>query len=166
MVAGQGIVRPDPSKVDAIRAWPRPAKLEDVERFLATTSWLRQHLGPRYTDITAPLRVVLKGLHEKRSQGYRGRKVAKGSTPSGGHESDPWPEFWNSVCEQSFHDVKALVIGATELVVPDYEGAASGQNPFILMLDACAYGIGAGLFQGSPDSTLQGSHYSTLGVPS
>ena len=47
MLAGRGVVKPDPSKQQGIRDWPRPARLEDAERFLATTAWLRQHL-PNY----------------------------------------------------------------------------------------------------------------------
>ena len=43
-----GSVRADPKKTMAIAAWPRPSRLEDVERFLATMVFLRDHLSPRY----------------------------------------------------------------------------------------------------------------------
>ena len=37
MVAGLGVVKTDPKKIQAIAEWPRPSRPEDVERFLAST---------------------------------------------------------------------------------------------------------------------------------
>ena len=42
MIAGQGVVKADPKKVQGISAWPRPSRLEDVERFLASTVFIRE----------------------------------------------------------------------------------------------------------------------------
>ena len=40
------------------------------------------------------------------------------------------------------------------LHTPDFEGASRGENDFHLYLDACNYGVGAGLFQ-APASAAQ-----------
>ena len=53
--------------------------------------------------------------------------------------------------------------------MPAFKGAATGKNPFHLWPDACAVGIGAGLFQGPHESETGGgeiNHYVTLGVSS
>ena len=61
-----------------------------------------------------------------------------------------------------------MATNAVELQVPDLAGAHSGENPFHMWLDACAYGIGGGLFQGppldEPDTPMVNTHYQTLGV--
>ena len=47
------------------------------------------------------------------------------------------------------------------------EGARLKTNPFHLWVDACAYSIGAGLFQGPPTtsgSNTLDTHYQTLGL--
>ena len=55
-----------------------------------------------------------------------------------------------------------------ELAVPDFAGAMDGSSPSHLWPDACAYGVGAGLFHGysavAPGSTPD-THYTVLGVP-
>ena len=62
-----------------------------------------------------------------------------------------------------------MAANAVELQVPDFEGSRLGTNPFHVWLDACAYGIGGGLFQGSslncsPDMPPP-THYQTMGLP-
>ena len=37
-------------------SWPRPARIEDVEKFLATTVFIREHLSPQYSQLSKPLR--------------------------------------------------------------------------------------------------------------
>ena len=47
------------------------------------------------------------------------------------------------------------------------EGGRLKTNPFHLWVDACAYGIGAGLFQGPPvtsEPNAVDTHYQTLGL--
>ena len=48
MVAGRGVITSDPAKVEAIQKWPRPQRPEDIERFLATMVFIREHLTPRF----------------------------------------------------------------------------------------------------------------------
>ncbi|CAE8600072.1 unnamed protein product, partial [Polarella glacialis] len=148
MVVGVGCVKPCPKKQAAILTWPRPTRREDVERLLATVSFLRQHLDPHYSDLTKPLRDVLVELHTKRSQGYKSRKQFKGSsTPAAEQSDDPAPEWWTPEADKAFQTVKQMVARAVALSSPDIEGALNGTNPFRLYVDACSYGIGGGLFQ-------------------
>ena len=74
------MVATDPKKVSAIEVWPRPTTVEDLERFLATTVFLRAHLSPRYSHIAKPLRDLLSSLHEKRARRRAAKAKGKSST--------------------------------------------------------------------------------------
>ena len=73
MTAGRGIISADPKKIQGITTWPRPSRLEDLERFLATTVYIRDH--PRYSEFAKPLKDALQELQENHKQG---RTKAKG----------------------------------------------------------------------------------------
>ena len=169
-VAGLGTVTPDPKKTDAIRSWPRPSKIEDVERFLCTISFFRAHVSPRFSEISLPLRECMSELHERRAAG-KYRKVIRGKDPNvtnrhGDASDDNWPSFWNQACEDSFNELRILAGNAVDLSVVDFDGAMNGTNPFLLYPDACKYGVGSGLFQATPVSPeLKESHYAALGLP-
>ena len=60
---------------------------------------------------------------------------------------------WGIDQEVAFRKLKQMAIEATELSIPDFGGANSGDNPFILLPDASAYGVGSGLFQFTKRST-------------
>ena len=166
MIAGCGLVKPDPKKTHAIAVWPRPSRLEDVERFMATTVFIREHLSPRYSEISKPLRDCLKTLQDNRRSG-KTRGKAKFLPPSRASVDDAWPYFWSQSCEESFEALKRLVLNAVELVVPDFEGASKGTNPYHLWPDACAYGVGAGLFQsqGEGKAEAEDNFYTRLSIP-
>ena len=149
MTVGCGVLQASPKKTKAITAWPRPSRLEDVERFLATTVFIREHLSPRYSEIAKPLRDLLSQLQEDRKSG-RKRSRAKFTPTAPAAPDNNWATFWKEPHEEAFKKLKTLVTTAVELHVPDMEGARLKTNPFHLWVDACAYGIGAGLFQGPP----------------
>ena len=169
-VAGLGKVSADPAKTDAIRNWPRPSRVEDVERFLCTLCFFRAHVSPKFSDISAPLRECMSELHERRASGSY-KKNIRGKDPGvknrhGDAPDNSWPAFWTKECEAAFNELRECAARAVDLSVPDLEGAANGTNPFILYPDACKYGIGSGLFQAAPVSEeLSASHYATMGLP-
>ena len=65
-------MKADPKKVQGIVSWPRPTRIEDVEKFLATAVFIREHLSPQYSQLSKPLRDVLITLQENRRKGTRG----------------------------------------------------------------------------------------------
>ena len=75
-----------------------------------------------------------------------------------------WAAFWQEEHEEAFKTFKRLVENAVELQVPDMEGSRSGNNPFHLWVDACAYGVGASLFQGPYSETAfpADNHHTSL----
>lgn len=48
---------------------------------------------------------------------------------------------------QAFRTLKRMAVGATELFAPDFGGANSGTNPFILLPGASSCGISSSLVQ-------------------
>ena len=142
MIAGCGVIKADPKKATAIVAWPRPSREEDVERFLATTVFIREHLSPRYSEVAKPLRDCQAALHEARSQGKNRGGKAKFTPTAPGAPDDSWAPFWNEACERAFNQIKLMVQNAVDLSVPDFVGAGDGTNPFHLWPDACGYGVG------------------------
>jgi hypothetical protein len=166
MRVGVGTVAADKKKVQGIVVWPRPSRPEDVERLLASCSFMRQHLSPRFSEVSKPLRDSMHELHVKRSLGLGKRTGPRGAGPSEGKSDDAttWPAWWTSACEASFQAVKRMVSESIWLFVPDLEGAASGANPFHIYLDACSYGIGAGVFQKPTKDAQLLDHYQVLNV--
>ena len=53
VVSEQGI-SPDPSKVEAIKSWPRPTTISEVKSFLGLCSYYRQFV-PSFADVAHPL---------------------------------------------------------------------------------------------------------------
>ena len=102
---------------------------------------------------------------ERRSGKKKGRSKF---TPTGPAAPDhAWASFWNQDAETAFQSLKQMATNAVELQVPDFEGSRLGTNPFHIWVDACAYGIGGGLFQGPMTETPahDTKHYQVLGLP-
>ena len=139
MIAGNGVVKADPKK--GIVGWPRPARIEDVEKFLATTVFIREHLSPHYSQLSKPLRDALITLQENRRKGYKSRAQPMKPPPDDGKVESgevPWPSFCSEACEQAFNTLKRLVAHSVDLQVPGFKGAERGDNPFHIWPDACA----------------------------
>jgi hypothetical protein len=125
---------------------------------------LRPHLNPRFSEVSKPLREGLKELQQKRRD-----KTTRGKAryqPLGAAAELGDKSWWTAECESAFEQLKQFVKDAVDLAIPDAEGAASGKNPFHLWPDACNYGIGAGVFQSTPDDGAgETGLYADLGVP-
>jgi hypothetical protein len=52
-------VRPDPTKVEAIKNFPRPETAKQLKSFLGMASYYRRFI-PRFSQIAAPLHSLLK----------------------------------------------------------------------------------------------------------
>ena len=54
---------------------------------------------------------------------------------------------WTREAAEAYDESKRLVLRAVALELPDWEGAADGTNPFILLADRRKRAVGAALFQ-------------------
>ena len=116
--------------------------------------FIREHLTPRYSEIAKPLRDAMLEMQQKRAASPRKSKAKYLPKPKPTDPGAPWPSFWSQECEDAFLALKRAAVHAVELQVPDFEGSHDKTDVFHLWPDACKYGVGAGLFQGSrPDKT-------------
>ena len=51
---------PDPAKLKQLENWPAYSSEEDISSHLAFANYLREFLGPDFSDKTKPLRLYLK----------------------------------------------------------------------------------------------------------
>lgn len=111
-VSGEGIST-DPSKIDAVKNWPTPTNLRQSRAFVGLCQYYRRFV-PKFSEIAAPLHALTK----------------KGAAFN-----------WTPECQTAFDHLKASLIGADVLALPDDEGQ------FILDTDASDSAIGAVLSQ-------------------
>ena len=90
LVSAEGIAT-DPEKVEAIREWPRPTCVRDLQAFLGTAGYYRQYL-PDFATVAKP-------LHHLTSKGVN------------------WE--WTAEAQAAFDELRQRLIGAPVLGYPD-----------------------------------------------
>ncbi|CAF1481864.1 unnamed protein product [Rotaria sordida] len=113
-------VKPDPELISAVKEFPQPQKMKDIQAFLGLTGYYRRFIQ-NYAKITEPLLKQIRNNKNERHTNYHIK--------------------WNNECQQSFETLKQKLISSPIMNTPNF------QHPFILELDACAYGLGAVLAQ-------------------
>ncbi|SCZ94522.1 BZ3500_MvSof-1268-A1-R1_Chr12-2g03958 [Microbotryum saponariae] len=108
----------DPAKWVRIRQWPIPCNKTDVQRFLGTVNWMRDHL-PHLSKILEPITALMA-------------------------QSTSWR--WNEREQQAFDTVKSLVPAILRPI--DGAKVTSGEHKMYLFTDASRVGIGACLASG------------------
>ncbi|CAF1425819.1 unnamed protein product [Adineta ricciae] len=119
IITKQGI-KPDPDLIASVTKFPRPQKLKDVQAFLGLTGYYRRFIQ-NYAKIAEPLLKQIRHHKNTKNTNYH--------------------ITWNDECEQAFEILKQKLICNPIMNTPNF------QQPFILELDACAYGLGAVLAQ-------------------
>jgi len=103
----------DPSKIEAVRDWPVPTNLRQSRAFVGLCQYYRRFV-PNFSSIAAPLHALTR----------KGAQFA-----------------WTEECQTAFSQLKAALIGADVLALPNDEGQ------YILECDASEKAIGAVLSQ-------------------
>ncbi|KAL0554257.1 hypothetical protein IC582_008174 [Cucumis melo] len=103
----------DPVKIEAIIRWPRPSTVSEVHNFLGLTGYYRQFVED-FSRIATPLTQLTR----------------KGA-----------PFVWSKACEDSFQNLKQMLITVPVLTVPD------GSGSFVIYSDASKKGLGCVLMQ-------------------
>ncbi len=85
-------VQMDPKKIDAVRNWPRPTTVKELQRFLGFANFYRRFIA-HYSQVAAPLTSLLK------------RKTHSIS--------------WAPEAEQAFHQLRSAFCTAPALIHPD-----------------------------------------------
>ncbi|CAF0842311.1 unnamed protein product [Adineta steineri] len=113
-------IKPDPGLVDSVKCFPQPQKVKDIQAFLGLTGYYRKFIKS-YAKIAEPLLSQVRS-HQK----------SKRSTTS---------IQWSPECTKAFETLKNALTEAPVLRAPNFN------EPFIIELDACDYGLGAILTQ-------------------
>jgi len=123
IVSGKGIST-DPAKVEAIKDYPTPASIVEVQRFHGMATYYRKFVKG-FATIASPLYQLLRGKQEF---------------------------FWEEDQQKAFEIIKEKLINAPILAYPDTQAAMDGTRPFKVYTDACKDGLGAHLTQEGEDS--------------
>lgn len=110
-------IKPDPELIKAVKNFPQPKKIKDVQSFLGLTGYYRRFIK-NYAKIAEPL---LKQLRDAQQTNHHLK--------------------WTDECTQAAEMLKTKLTNAPIMNTPNFN------QPFILELDACEYGLGAVLTQ-------------------
>lgn len=106
-------VRADPEKVEAITKWQEPKDVKTLRKFLGLATYLHRY-AENYAQIARPLSDLLK-------------------------KDNQWD--WSEECQLAFNEIKASLVKAPILALPDYS------RSFSVVCDASDYAIGCALMQ-------------------
>lgn len=120
-------VATDPEKISAVRDWPRPATVKQLQAFLGLAGYYRRYID-KFAQIAAPLYEAIKMEDE-------GKNSAKNKTAR--------KLKWTEECEEAFTKLKDKLTTAPILSFADFTA------PFVLHVDASGDGLGAVLSQES-----------------
>ncbi|CAF3796274.1 unnamed protein product [Rotaria sp. Silwood1] len=116
-IVTQDGIKPDPTLTKAVTDFPQPRTIKDVQSFLGLTGYYRRFIKD-YSKIAEPL---IKQLRQLKERNY--------------HLN------WTPECTTAFKILKSKLVNAPIMNTPNFN------EPFILELDACEYGLGAVLAQ-------------------
>jgi hypothetical protein len=94
-VVGEGMVKPQKTKVEAVVNWEPPKTKKDVKSFLGLTGYYRKFV-PNYADIAAPLSDLTR-------------------------KKQPEKVMWTRECEEAFEKLKTVLCSEPVLKNPDFE---------------------------------------------
>lgn len=92
-LVGEGGLRADPAKIDAVKNFPAPSTVRQVRRLLGMAGWYRRFI-PNFATVTAPITGLLK-------------KNVK--------------FLWTQEAQSAFETLKTLLTTAPILINPDYQ---------------------------------------------
>ena len=119
IITQQG-VKPDPELVSAVKDFPQPKNVKDIQAFLGLTGYYRRFIK-NYSKIAEPL---LKQIRTKQKEHGASHQIE-----------------WNIECQKAFTELKEKLINSPIMNTPNFK------HPFIIELDASGYGLGAVLAQ-------------------
>ncbi len=137
-IVSQEGVSTDPSKIEAVKSWPRPQNVSELRSFLGFCGYYRRFVKD-YSEVSYPLNQLLQGCLPTASL----KKIKAGILPERVvyKASDPFGSRWTDACEAAFKELKVRLTQAPVLVF------ANPQLPYVLHVDACCEGLGGVLYQ-------------------
>ena len=117
----------DSEKIAAVKEWPEPTDVKELQRFLGFTGFYRRFIQD-YAKVAKPLTNLLKGSNSCQAKSKKRKTVTL-----------PWS--WGPDEQTAFKSLVEKMIKPPVLCYPDYE------KPFQVRVDASKDGLGAVLCQ-------------------
>lgn len=127
VVSAEGIAC-DEDKLSAVRDWPVPQNVKELQKFLGFTGYYRRFIKD-YASVARPITNLLRGSNPRDSKAKK-----KKDTPAA-----PW--IWGEEQQAAFRELIDRVTSPPVLCYPDYK------KTFQLRTDASKLGLGAVLCQ-------------------
>ena len=124
VISAKGIAT-DEGKIEAIKNWPTPTNIMEVQSFLGLMGYYHRFI-PKFAQVAWPLHELTSGKNADKKKSAITR---------------------DSRCQQAFDDLKKLCTTAPILAYANFT------KPFKLHTDACGTGLGAVLYQIWEDGT-------------
>ena len=118
-------IETNPKKITAIREWPIPKTVTEVQSFLGFTNYYRKFI-PKYAHIAQTINQLVSGENTNKKKTL---------------------VEWTAECQQAFEPLKQLCSQTPILAYANYK------KPFKLHTDASENGLGAVLYQKQDDDT-------------
>ena len=128
VISSKGVAT-DPSKIEAVAEWRRPATITEVRSFVSFASYYRRFVEG-FAKVAAPLHALVAEL-----DGTKAKRAARRTTDKN------FAAHWSEQCQLSFEALKNKLTTAPVLAYADFS------LPFILEVDASHSGLGAVLSQ-------------------
>lgn len=149
IVSKDGIAT-DPSKIEAVKSWPRPKNITALRSFLGFCGYYRRFVKD-FSRVCHPLNQLLQGCivggkskkgtktvnNEKTNQ----TKESEKETKSWFHPLEPFGSRWDALCEEALEILKKSLTEAPVLAIAD------PALPYVLHVDASREGLGGVLYQ-------------------
>uniref|UniRef100_A0A669DKA6 Gypsy retrotransposon integrase-like protein 1 n=1 Tax=Oreochromis niloticus TaxID=8128 RepID=A0A669DKA6_ORENI len=144
-------VKTDPEKTEALKTWPRPQTLKELQSFLGFTGYYRRFVKD-YSKIVKPLTSLTAGYPPR-------RKHCKNppSDPKYLNPKEPFGDRWGPECQKSFQTI------IEKLTTSPVLGYADAKLPYLVHTDASTTGLGAALYQ-VQNGTTQVIAYASRGL--
>lgn len=144
-------VKTDPEKVEALKTWPRPQTLKELQSFLGFTGYYRRFVKD-YSKIVKPLTSLTAGYPPKRKHCKNPPNDPKYLNPK-----EPFGDRWGQECQKSFQTI------IEKLTTSPVLGYADAKHPYLVHTDASTTGLGAALYQ-VQNGTTQVIAYASRGL--
>ncbi|KAI4891852.1 hypothetical protein NFI96_006273, partial [Prochilodus magdalenae] len=136
-IVSQDGIAPDPLKIEAASAWPKPQTLSELRSFLGFCGYYRRFVKD-YSKICRPLNERLQGSSSHSRLTKAGRSVHSQVHVK---SSEPFGSRWTVECDSAFEEIKAKLTQTSVLAFADT------QKPYVLHADASLDGLGGVLYQ-------------------